>query len=485
MKGDLQMNPRHRDPTVLILIALLLIGLILRLVHLNDGMWLDEILTLVSYARVPFAKIVTSFDSENQHFLYSVLAHLSFITFGESAWALRLPAVLFGVGSIFALYLIGSEVTSKREALLAATLMTFSYYHIWFSQNARGYTSLLFWTVLSSWFLLLAIRNQKILPWIFYALSAALGVYTHLTMGFVIVGQAIVFLIAWWEKSRSNWPALRRGLFSGFVILGLLVIVLYAPVFNQMRTVIGGSEVSVVQEWKSPLWTLSEFVKGIQIGFSSSALAILALIWFGIGLISYWYMRKEIPLLMILPAIVGAAVTLAIGHHLWPRFFFFTYGFAALIVVRGAFAIAGWATRKMPALKISPEIVGTVISLGIILASALSVPFAYGPKQDYAGALSLVQENLAAGDRVVLIGPVAIPFQQYYQTGWQNITNLDELEQTQTKAQRTWVVYGFPTVVDSLYPELMAAIQQNYQVVKVFPGSVEGGQISVGVRKAP
>ncbi len=462
---------------MLFLIALLVIALILRVYRLNEGLWLDEILTYVGYAKMPFLRIITSFDSENQHFLYSILAHMSFLGFGESAWALRLPAVLFGVGSILALYLLGSEVTTKREALLGAALLNFSYYHIWFSQNARGYTGLLFWTLLSTWLMLVAMRKQKTVAWFLYAVAAALGVYTHLTMLFAIAGQLVAYLVAWFRDSKGNWPVLWKGLLSGFGACGLLILLLYTPVIHQIRTVIGGSEVSVVSEWKSPLWTIGEFIKGLRIGFSTSAVAVLALVWFGIGLVSYWKRRIEIPLLLILPSAIGAATTLAIGHHLWPRFFFFIYGFAALIVIRGAFVIAEWLLKLFPAARMRAEIFGTIISLGIILVSASSMLFAYGPKQDYAGAINYLQANQQAGDEVAVIGPVAIPYQDYYRETWQPITSQTELEQVQNRARRTWVVYGFPAVVESLYPEVMASLKKDFRVIKVFPGTVGGGEI--------
>ena len=177
---------------LLLLLLLLLASTGLRLYRLDEGLWLDEILTYVRYARLPLGDIVRTFDSENQHFLYSILASLSFQIFGESGWALRLPAVLFGVASILALYLLGKEVAGSVEGLLAAALMAFSYHHLWFSQNARGYTGMLFWTLLSSWFMLRGLKNGRLADWLAYGASAALGTYTHLTMGFVIFGQLIV-----------------------------------------------------------------------------------------------------------------------------------------------------------------------------------------------------------------------------------------------------------------------------------------------------
>ncbi len=126
--------------------ALLLVSMAVRLYQLGSGLWFDEIMTLKEYARLPYLEIVTRFKSENQHFLYSLLAHSSILLFGESAWSLRLPAVLFGVGSIWAVYMLGAEVTDRKQAFLASALLAFSYHHLWFSQNARGYTGLLFWT---------------------------------------------------------------------------------------------------------------------------------------------------------------------------------------------------------------------------------------------------------------------------------------------------------------------------------------------------
>ena len=145
-------EPRHRI-YLTILAILLLIASILRLYGLGNGLWIDEIVTYVNYGKMPFGEILTTYDSENLHVLFALLANACFKIFGESEWSIRLPAVFFGIGSIWAIYLLGRQVGTAREALLSAAVLTFSYHHIWFSQNARGYTALLFWTILSSWLL--------------------------------------------------------------------------------------------------------------------------------------------------------------------------------------------------------------------------------------------------------------------------------------------------------------------------------------------
>src|SRR5512133_3189775 len=71
----------------------------LRMYKLDAGLWYDAVLTYVGYARMPFGEILTTYNNENQHFVFTLLAHACFVVFGEGAWALRLPAALFGVAS--------------------------------------------------------------------------------------------------------------------------------------------------------------------------------------------------------------------------------------------------------------------------------------------------------------------------------------------------------------------------------------------------
>ena len=147
-------------------LALLLVAAaLLRIIHLDSGLWYDEIVTLVEFVRLPLASLVTTYTSTNNHILYSLLAKACTSLFGESSWALRLPAAVFGVASIWALFGLGREVTTRREALLASALMAFSYHHVWFSQNARGYTILLLGTIVATELLMRGLANGRRSLW--------------------------------------------------------------------------------------------------------------------------------------------------------------------------------------------------------------------------------------------------------------------------------------------------------------------------------
>ena len=64
-------------------------------------------------------------------------------------------------------------VYGNRAAVMTGLLLTLSWHHIWFSQNARGYTILLFGTVLATDLLLRALRDGLWRYWVGYALVIA------------------------------------------------------------------------------------------------------------------------------------------------------------------------------------------------------------------------------------------------------------------------------------------------------------------------
>src|SRR5262245_4714243 len=139
-----------RSSDVVWLCSILGVAFTLRLIKLDSALWFDEIATLVEFVRLPTMQLLTTLTSMNNHVLYSLEAKATIAVFGESAWSLRLPAMLFGVASIWALWWLARRLVTASEANMAALLMAVSYHHIWFSQNARGYTGLMFWSLIGS-----------------------------------------------------------------------------------------------------------------------------------------------------------------------------------------------------------------------------------------------------------------------------------------------------------------------------------------------
>src|SRR5437667_9688313 len=82
------------------LLLLLAAALGLRLYRLDSTLWIDEMVMATRYVGAPVGKILSTYDSQNQHILYTLLAHGARAVCSDRGWSLRLPAVAFGVASI-------------------------------------------------------------------------------------------------------------------------------------------------------------------------------------------------------------------------------------------------------------------------------------------------------------------------------------------------------------------------------------------------
>ena len=478
----LRLNEYKSDKkTLLVLFILLVIAFVLRINKLDQGMWYDEVSTLVNYVRPSLGHIITDYSSQNQHFLYSILAHVSISIFGESVWALRLPAVIFGVGSIWALYLLSIKITNRKEAILAITLLTFSYHHVWFSQNARGYIGLLFFTIIATWLFIRGLTESKWIIWISYAFCASLGMFTHLTMMFVIISHFVIYSYFLFKslilRTSFSWRPL-----LAFCLLTILAFQLYSLVLPQAFSTVFHQGNKVSSEWTNPLWTLMETVRGLNAGFATSFGAFIVLVITGIGLISYARRNYLVILFLILPGLIGVSIVILLHHNVWPRFFFFTVGFCVLILIRGANVfgqIIAYNIFRKDKNSFLFNNLGIGIVICIIALSAISLRSAYYPKQDFTGAREFIESVKLDGDPVITIGSTSVPWKIYYAPDWLKIETLDELNAIKKRSKNMWVVYTFPIYMKSRHPEIYEVIQNDFTVVREFGGTLGDGTIYV------
>ena len=470
--------------TVVVLLGILLAGLTLRLIGLDHGLWFDEIQTLTSYVRLPLGTIVQTFDSQNQHLLYSVLARLSVVAFGEHAWSLRLPAVLLGVASLWATFWFGRRVTTERIALLAAALLAVSYHHVWFSQNARGYTGLLLWTLLGSGLFLQllgepASANRR--RWLWYGLVMALGHYTHGSAFFVTGAHGLIWLVLL-ARHRGRWRDPAAWLpAAGFAAAGVITLLLYAPVLPHFtRTLAANTHGGAAGLWKRPTWLITETLRGLAAGLPGGFVALgLGALVTAVGTWRFWRQSATVAMVMLLPGIATVTAILALEHNLWPRFFFFSAGFAALIVVAGLFALA---ERLSP--RRGGDAATALLALGC-LASATTVPRAWAPKQDFAGAASLVQSRRGPQDAVATMDMSGFVYEHYLPVGAEVVRDAGDLRAVEREHATTWVIYTFPQRLSSVDPDLWQHLQRDYQPVAEFGGSVNEGTVYVVVHHEP
>lgn len=474
---------------ILVMIVLSTVGFALRLWNLNSDLWIDEVLTLLDFVRQPFGQMITSFPSQNQHMLYSVLAHASTGIFGESAWSFRLPAVMFGIGSIWALFLLCRRLLGIREALFAAALITFSYHNIWFSQNARGYTGILFFTLLATWLWFEALQKNEWRWWIGYAAAVVLGMWVHMTMAFVVAAHGLVYLALLALPSLSGGKTVRSlerragwHPFAAWLLSVTVTLQLYALALPEFLRV-GLHEESKESEWTNPLWVIKESLSGLSIGFAGIAVLICGGAFVAFGWISLFRRNRRLAVLLVLPAILAGSTMLVLGHNLWPRFFFFSMGFGILIVIHGAMQLPGAVLGFANALKLRPQLAahtGAALATLMILASLGTLPRNYAlPKQNFSGAKAYIEQHKLPGDTIVAVGLADVIYGRYLAPDWTVPKTGAELETVTQSNSNVWLVYTIPIELRAFRPDLWQAIQKDYETVQVFPGTLNGGEVFV------
>jgi mannosyltransferase len=370
---------------------------------------------------------------------------------------------------------------SPWEALLAAVLLSVAYHHVWFSQNARGYTALAFFVMASTLLLLRALREGRTRDIVGFAVVTALGAYTHLTMVLAAVAQAAVCGWAWWAPASAGLTSRPRPRVAvGFVLAALLTLGLYAPMLPDMYAFFTGPPQRTA-EVATASWAAWEVLRGLRIGLGGIGVVVGAalLAW---GVVSCWRQNRTVVGLFVLPGVFTIGAMVAIGAPLRPRFVFFLIGFALLFVVRGVARLAALradtpdAGRRPQPLRSLPGLAATLLMLG---GSVALLPANYRfPKQDYEGALRFIERRRPADATVVTAGLAVYPFRHYYGRDWPSVETAAELRALRERSETVWLVYAFPEYMDRALGE---TIQRECRPLGVFPGTLGNGEVVVCV----
>ncbi len=197
-------------------IAVLGLAAALRLLFLaHKSLWLDEALG-VAVARTGWADFARSlWQWEGNMALYYVVLR-PFLRFSDSEFWVRLPSALAGIATVPVIYSLGKTVFDRRTGLVAAVLLSVNACHVVYSQEARGYSLVVFLSTVSSLLFLRALEDGPWKRWLGYAVASALAIYSHFFAGLVVFVQWL------WAVMQPRRIAQRRRLWIAAVSTVLL-----------------------------------------------------------------------------------------------------------------------------------------------------------------------------------------------------------------------------------------------------------------------
>ncbi len=146
--------------------------------------------------------------------------------FGSGILALRMPSVLFGVGSVLLVYLLGRLTVGTGAALLASAMLAWNGFHMFWSQIARMYSMGCFLGLLSTTLLVLILRKPErplsyCVLYVFVTL-AALG--THVYLWPLFITQLLWVLVAGIRR-QGGLVGLARVQILTFILATLLIAI--------------------------------------------------------------------------------------------------------------------------------------------------------------------------------------------------------------------------------------------------------------------
>ena len=208
--------------------------------------WLDEAYVF-AVARQGLGDIVSALRLDNGPPLYYILLHYWTLVFGDSPAALRSLSALFSVASVAAVISWSTPWFSRRARLLAGLVFAITPLSVYYAQEARMYSPVVFFVILSMMFLERGLRTGGRRNWALHAVFMALAFYTSYIAVFLAPLGYIVAGIAYFDGEDKD-ALLRR--IKGLLAAHVAVAVLFAP----WLPIMSGQPSAEATRWMLPYW---------------------------------------------------------------------------------------------------------------------------------------------------------------------------------------------------------------------------------------
>ena len=385
---------------LLLLVTIFTAGL--RFFKLGEwSFWIDEIYT-INHANSHFStpELILGHIPPSRNWVpLSVIFTAQIMNiFGVSEWSARFTSAVVGVLTIPVLYFPLRKIFNQWVALVAVLLLGFSTWHIFWSQNARFYTSLLLFYSLALFVFYFALERDRPLYFILFYILFYMALSERMIAVFLIP-VIVVYLLCLWLMPFEK-PAgfkLRNILILSAPVIAFLLfeIVLFAATGDFMFA-------SDVELLAPPIDTPARLliVLAFNIGIPLVCLALFS----GV----YLFLKRDRAGLFFLVGAVLPPLLIALVNP-----FFFTVERYAFMTLLFWTALAASGIVALFTLAGKP---GVVLSLGmlfVLLADAAGDNLLYyqinhGNRLNWREAVGYVLERMQEGDIVVTSrGPLA------------------------------------------------------------------------------
>ena len=125
-----------------LLILIILLGSFLRVFELSkQSIWNDEAYTIELVMKSSFTELLIGKKADpGIPPIYILFFKIWTDLFGYEKYIVRIPSVIFGIASIYVIFIFAKYLFDTKLALLSAFLLAISPFHIYLSQMVRPYS---------------------------------------------------------------------------------------------------------------------------------------------------------------------------------------------------------------------------------------------------------------------------------------------------------------------------------------------------------
>jgi mannosyltransferase len=178
---------------------ILLFAIALRLIALESrNLWYDEAFAVLFAEKGLGAMLygtltpVVGGAADIHPLLYYTTLNGWMTIFGESPFAVRLLSVIFGIATIYMMYLLGRDLFSERTGLAAALITAIVPFHVQYSQETRMYSLMALLLMGATWCMVRGWRSQSWRWWIAFGVLCGLAMYAQQLSAFYLVALGLV-----------------------------------------------------------------------------------------------------------------------------------------------------------------------------------------------------------------------------------------------------------------------------------------------------
>ena len=322
--------------------------------------------------------------------------------FGETESALRALSVIFAVGTIPVVYMLGRKLLGPTEGIIAIGLISVNAFFIKYSQEARGYTLALMLCAFASYLFIGCVQHRRRRFWVAYGVVGTLATLAHAFSIFVLLGHVVS--LAFLPSDAKP----KRRIALGYALVGLLVSPLVLLLAREALQ--GGASTFVWIPEPNLLWVIAQSKE--LIGTQSRALAISYgfLACLGLGTVvsaargrDEWTRWRHVYIVLIGlgPFLATLLLSLAIPMFVSRYLIVMLPGLTLL-------AIAGISALPWRAVRI------TIAVVVVTMATRGIVHYYSVEKEDWRTATSELLARAEPGDGVMFSAPyTAAPFMYY------------------------------------------------------------------------